>query len=294
MSESRFEGVFALLLTPFLDNDEIDWNIYDRYVDWQLSHHPHGLFAVCGSGEMGALTLRERLDLAKRAVDRAGRVPVLATANMEADTEDHRQELLRMAETGVSGVILIVPDGMGRDQRRLADYFAQMAAISPVPVFLYECPIAAPRHIDPAIYGDLVRRNGICGIKDTTCTLEGITAKIKGAPDSIVYQANTPFMLEAIRQGAGGVMPITSTAAAQLVLELWELGLRGDPSADAVLEKLVSLDALLGKGFPTTAKLLVSLQGIPMNVRSRKGREMDSSAAQALRIWYNAAFAGRK
>ncbi len=284
----EFQGVFALLLTPFLPNRDIDWPAYDRYVDWQLSQRPHGLFAVCGSSEMGKLTLAERLRLAEQAVRRAaGQVPVFATANAERDPADHEQELLRIAQTGVSGIVLIPPNGMGEDQRKLGEYFARMAELSPVPVFLYECPMVKPHLIDSRIYSELANRHGIRGIKDTTCTLEGIEAKIKGAPDSIVYQANTPLMLEAIHRGAGGVMAITTTAAVSLVLELWERGVRRDPAADAALERLAALDTVLGGGFPATAKYLATLQGIPMNLHTRTGKTMGRESAQAIAMWRN-------
>lgn len=282
MRDGKFQGVFALLLTPFLSNKEIDWPMYDRYVDWQLSQRPHGLFAVCGSSEMGKLTLEERLRLAERAVSRAGNVPVFATANVEGNAEDHEQELSRMTQTGVSGVVLIPPNGLGHDQERLGDYFARMAELSSVPVFLYECPMVKPHLIDSRIYSELANKHGIRGIKDTTCTLEGIEAKITGAPDSIVYQANTPLMLEAIHRGAGGIMAITTTAAVSLVLDLWRLGTGHDPAAQAVLEKLIELDSILGNGFPVTGKHLVSLQGIPMNPYTRTGKEITSETAQAL------------
>jgi 4-hydroxy-tetrahydrodipicolinate synthase len=285
MRNGKFQGVFALLLTPFLSNQDIDWPMYDRYVDWQLSQQPHGLFAVCGSSEMGKLTLQERLKLAERAVSRAGKIPVFATANVEGNEAEHEQELLRMTQTGVSGVVLIPPNGMGQDQNRLGDYFARMAELSSVPVFLYECPMVKPHLIDSRIYSDLANNHGIRGIKDTTCTLEGIEAKIKGAPDSIVYQANTPLMLEAIHRGAGGIMAITTTAAVNMVLELWKLGIGQDPAAHAVLEKLIELDAILGNGFPVTGKHLMSLQGIPMNLYTRTGKEIDQRTASALETW---------
>ncbi|MFB9275454.1 dihydrodipicolinate synthase family protein [Cohnella cellulosilytica] len=283
--DESFRGVFALLLTPFLANREIDWPMYDRYVDWQLARQPHGLFAVCGSSEMGKLTMEERLKLAARAVSRAGNVPVLATANVEGDPSEHEQELLRMAQTGVSGVVLIPPNGLGRDQERLGDYFARMAELSPVPVFLYECPMVKPHLIDSRVYGELAVKHGIRGIKDTTCTLEGIEAKIKAAPGSIVYQANTPLMLEAIHRGAGGIMAITTTAAADLALELWRLGTARDPAASAVLERLIALDAILGSGFPATGKQLAAMQGIPLNPYTRSDKEATPETRQALEAW---------
>ena len=60
------------------------------------------------------------------------------------------------------------------------------------------------------VYGELVKSYGVSAIKDTTSTLQGITDKLNAAPDSIVIQANTAFLLEAIQRGAKGIMAITS------------------------------------------------------------------------------------
>lgn len=288
--KEQFGGIYALLLTPFMNNKEIDWKVYEQYIDWQLSHQPHGLFAVCGSSEMEQLTQDERCELARIAVRRAGKIPVLATGNVSVIIERHEEELLRMAETGVTGIVLIPPGSMGEDQNQLEQYFGKLADISPVPLFLYECPLASPRHIDPQVYKRLVEQHGIVGIKDTTCTNEGILAKITGAPEGLVYQANTSFMADAIRQGAAGVMATTTSAAVDVVLRLWE-SVRSDEreQADAAHELLVFLDGVLGKGYPVTAKHLVSLRGVPMLSQVRKGKSMNASAAKGVEVWQRAA-----
>lgn len=288
--KKQFSGVYALLLTPFMRNKEIDWEIYEQYVDWQLSNQPQGLFAVCGSSEMEQLTPDERYELARRAVRRANKIPVLATGNVSAIIEEHEVEILRMAETGVAGIVLIPPGNLGEDQTKLEEYFAKLADISPVPLFLYECPLAAPRHIDSQVYKRLVELHGIVGIKDTTCTNEGINAKITGAPGGLVFQANTPYMADALLHGAAGVMSTTTSAAVDIVLELWE-SVRSDDAVKTadVHELLVFLDGVLGKGYPVTAKHLVSLRGVPMLTESRKGKSMNASAAKGIEIWLKAA-----
>ncbi|WP_171650078.1 dihydrodipicolinate synthase family protein [Paenibacillus foliorum] len=282
-----FSGVFSLLLTPFLQDGSIDWNCYDKYVDWQLSMQPNGLFAVCGSSEMGLLTLDERLSLAEIAVKRAGNMPVVATVNVSPDTGSHAEELLRMEDTGVSGVVFIPPKGMGENQERLGAYFADLADRSSVPVVLYECPLNKPHLIDPHVYSSLVVNHGIVGIKDTTCTIEGIEAKIKGAPDSIVYQANTQHMLDAIHLGAGGIMAITATAAADVVIQLWREALSQSDEAVKTHEKLVALDSALGLCYTATAKYLAALRGIPMSNVTRSNKSLSEEAAAAIREWHS-------
>jgi 4-hydroxy-tetrahydrodipicolinate synthase len=284
----KFEGVFSLLLTPFHADGTIDWENYEHYVDWQLSHEPHGLFAVCGSSEMKWLTLEERLELARSAVVRAGRTPVVATANLETDLAAHVDEITRMADTGVAGVVLVPPDGLGDEPAHFADYMANLAEHAPCPVILYEWPLRKPYLIPADLYGSLVREQGVIGIKDTTCTVEGIQAKIAAAPESIVYQANTPYLMEAIEMGARGCMAINSAAAGDLVVRFWQAATTGDPEAKRSHQQLVFLDSVLRFGYPATAKQLAILRGVPMEIHCRWPVNLPDEAVKALTVWWEA------
>jgi len=283
-----FRGVYSLLLTPFRDSGAIDWNAYERYVEWQCASSPQGLFAVCGSSEMKWLTLEERLALARSAVTLAGPLPVVATANAGPDSDRHEEELLRIVDTGVAAVVLVPPDGLGREPNRLKDYFLRLADASPVPVILYEWPQVHPYEIAPALYRELAATGRVVGIKDTTCTPEGISAKIEAAPDTIVYQANTPFLFDAIRAGAQGIMATISTAASRTVVGFWEAIVNGETRAEEEHRKLVFLDAALRFGYPATAKYLVQLQGIPFPTHCRAGQGMSVEAKKAVDVWMRA------
>ncbi len=282
----KFEGVFSLLLTPFQETGEIDWPAYDAYVDWQVSHEPHGLFAVCGSGEMLYLTLAERLALAKRAVARAGDLPVVATANLEADRRTHDDEIIQMAETGVAGIVLIPPQGLEGAARH--DYLAGLATGAPCPVLLYEWPHVNPCEIPAASYQRLVREQGVYGIKDTTCTVAGIQAKLRAAPESVVYQANTPFLLQALEMGARGILATISAAAADRVLALWHAVQRDERGAVAIHEQLVFLDTVQRLGYPASAKYLASLRDVPLTTHCRAGSQLRPEGAKAMATWWQA------
>lgn len=283
-SNQKFEGMFALLLTPFHEDGSIDWPAYERYVEWQLSFEPHGLFAVCGSSEMKWLSQTERLELMKRTVKLAGNTPVVATGNLEAPAMQE-EELKQAMGTGITGVVLVPPPGMGEDQRKLAEHFGRLAEIADRPVILYEWPLVEPYEIDPGVYARLTERGNVIGIKDTTCTLEGITAKIQAAPDSIVYQANTPFMLEAIRRGAKGMMAVVSAAGGRVVADFWREATQGSSRAEQIHRELVYLDALLRFGYPSSAKMLAALQGVPMGLSARSGGFIAPETKKALEVW---------
>lgn len=285
----RLAGVVSLLLTPFQTDGAIDWHAYDHYVDWQAAYEPSGLFAVCGSSEMKWLTLDERLELAARAVQRANGLPVVATANLGEDIAQHRDELARMAATGIAAAVLIPPLAVSGDPVRYREYLFALSDSAPCPLIMYEWPLVPNHTLDAELFGDLAAHGAIVGAKDTTCTLEGIAAKQRVAGASVVYQANTTLLPDALDLGVQGIMAITSTARADLVLRFRQSYHKHPAEARAIHRELVTLDALLEMAYPATAKYLVSLQGVAMPTTTRWPANLRPHQARALEIWQRGA-----
>ncbi|MFA9458405.1 dihydrodipicolinate synthase family protein [Halalkalibacter sp. AB-rgal2] len=282
---TRFRGVFSLLLTPFKEDQSIDWDAYKRYVDWQLSFKPNGLFAVCGTSEMKWLSLDERLKLATIAVECAGSTPVVATANLEDGLEAQKEEMEQMMETGVAGLVLVPPIGMGEDQSRLKSHFAQLLEGVTNPVLLYEWPESKPKYVSPKVYKELVEEYGLMGIKDTTCTMKDIMEKIKGAKQSIIYQANTPFMYEAFKHGAQGMMAITTSAYTDVAVAFWNAAEQGmEEEAIKWYQALVMIDTFMGKAYPVTAKYMVQLRTEIMSTECRWPISLNEETKQAIQV----------
>lgn len=278
-------GVFALLLTPFGSGGSIDWAVYDRYVAWQAEQRPAGLFAVCGSSEMKWLTLPERLELARRTVAHAAGLPVLATANLEPDLALHDDEIARMRDTGVAGVVLVPPSGMARGRARFRDYLVARTEGATGPVILYEWPQVEDYLVPAELFGALVAEGRLQGLKDTTCTRDGIVAKQRVAGGATVFQANVAYLLDALEAGVGGVMAVDSAARCDLVVALWERFHAGDPAARSLHRELVFLDALLRQGYPATAKYLLTLQGLDFPQATRWPVQVPDEVFKALDVW---------
>ena len=277
------EGVISLLLTPFHPDRSIDWATYDTYVDWQLAQGPAGLFAVCGSSEMKWLDLEERLELARRAVARAGDVPVFATANLGPDPAEHAHEIALMAASGVTAVVLIPQPALAGDVARYADYLLRLVEGAPVPVLLYEWPQVDDYLLDIAVVSAVA--HAVSGIKDTTCTLEGIGGKLRVATDTVIYQANLPFLVDSLRMGARGVMAVVSTACADQLVRLWDSFRSGSGDLHRQHRELVMLDGLLRQAYPISAKYVVAQRGIPMGLTTRWPGPLAAETARALDVW---------
>jgi 4-hydroxy-tetrahydrodipicolinate synthase len=284
---ARFEGNFSLLVTPFDAEGRIDAVGYGRLVDYHLAAQPQGIFAVCGTSEMAALTPDERFWLAGEAVRCVGgAVPVVATANVCSDPRDQLDEVARMSSSGVDGVVLVPPRQHDGSPDALFEYFSSLARRSAVPVLLYEWPACRPAHVPADVFGRLVREVGVRAVKDTTCTRSGIAAKVAAAPEATVFQANNPLLVEGFRQGARGTMTITSAARPDLLSALWRAHVGGRLQEVAALAReIVFLDGVLGPAHPAGAKWLLQRAGVLTWIGTRGGSVPSEAAIAALQAW---------
>ena len=256
-------GIFSLMLTPYNEDKTIDWATYEEYCDWQVEQGVEHLFAVCGSSEMANLTLEERLQLATLTAKHKGDTTIVATANMEPSWFAQVEEVKRMSQTGVDGIVFTTKGMGGHDEDRLVSYIGELKQYTDLPVFMYEFPGLSPHLISGNAYGRLVRECGIMGIKDTTCTMEGINAKIEQKGDSCIIQANMPYLFEAYKAGARGVMATPTACGGAFFQRFHEAFMSGDMAlAEQRFNEITLLDNAIDSGFNNSAKYLVQLQGV--------------------------------
>ena len=62
-------GVWPVMITPFTEDNKIDYVAVQGIIDWYAAHGVTGIFAVCQSSEMFFLSKEERLELAKYVIE---------------------------------------------------------------------------------------------------------------------------------------------------------------------------------------------------------------------------------
>jgi len=285
----NYTGIYSLMLTPYKDDLSVDYDAYEEYADWQVEQGVEHLFAVCGSSEMANLTLEERIKLAELTVKHKGNTTVVATANMEPSWFSQVEEVKKITATGVDGIVFTTK-GFGNDPERLVNYVGELKAFTDLPVFMYEFPGLQPHLISGECYGRLVKECGVYGIKDTTCLVEGgIKEKIDNKGDSCIIQANMPFLFEAYKLGARGVMATPTACGGAFFQRFHEAFVSGDMElAEKRYNEIILLDNAIDSGFNCSAKYLVNLQGVKgMKAINRGGQKLSSARLQSLRAFHN-------
>ena len=83
MSKNFNNGVWPVMLTPFTDDNRVDYDSLEKLINWYIENGVAGLFADCQSSEMFFLSLEERVELARFIKEKAaGRVPVVASGHI--------------------------------------------------------------------------------------------------------------------------------------------------------------------------------------------------------------------
>ena len=97
-------GVWPVMLTPYTEDNKIDYPALEKLTEWYFENDCDGLFAVCQSSEMFQLTLEERCKIAAAVKKYANGKPVIASGHISDSMEDQEEELKRMADTGIDAL----------------------------------------------------------------------------------------------------------------------------------------------------------------------------------------------
>mgnify|MGYP001201215825 CR=1 FL=1 len=284
--------VWPTMITPFTDDNRIDYKALEALIEWYIDHRVDGLFAVCGSSEMFHLSLEERVAVARFIKEKAnGRVPVIASGHVSDPMDDQIEELKRMADTGIDVLVLISNRLARREEsddiwKKNAEYI--LKAIPHMPFGIYECPYPYKRLISPDLLKWCVETGRFFLMKDTSCDLELLSAKCKAVDGSgfKIYNANTATLAGSMEFGVAGYMGVMGNFHPDLYASL--LSSAGSPDMKfKKLESFLSLASLIEtQCYPISAKYYLQLEGLDISLNSRAQRLADFTPQMKLQVEY--------
>jgi 4-hydroxy-tetrahydrodipicolinate synthase len=229
MSRLTFEGTYTALVTPFKDDQSIDWDAFDRLVEGQIAGGVQGIVPCGTTGESPALDYEEQLELVKRCVKLAkGKVTVLAGTGTNA-TKSTIAASQAAERAGADGVMIVVPYYNKPTQDGLLAHFTAAAAAVSVPVVVYNIP--GRTGIDLA--ADTLAR--ICEKSSNVVATKEATGNVLRAqeiarllgPRCTILSGDDTLTLPMIAVGAKGVISVTSNLYPAEVSKTTRLALDG-------------------------------------------------------------------
>jgi len=272
------QGFIPVMLTPFLENGEVDFNGLKLLTEFYLDAGAAGLFANCLSSEMFELSEQERLDVTKIVVDQvAGRVPVVATGTFGGPVSEQAIFLKRIYSTGVQAVILIsglLAEGHDSDEVFLANAKELISLTENIPLGFYECPVPYKRLINSDILAELLKSNRVVYHKDTCLDSVEVAKRLEVAEEYNfgLYDAYMVNAVSSLLAGAAGLSCIQGNIYPELVVWICNNYNNAERQDEIKRVQQFFIDTMdvVHAAYPINAKYGLAKRGFPISMFTRR------------------------
>ena len=262
-TKSVFKGAATALVTPLNENG-IDYENFERLLNWQVDEGINAL-VICGtSGEGSTLSDEEHRAALKFAYDVVGgRVPMIAGTGSN-DTA-YAIELTKFAcEVGYDAMLVVTPYYNKATQNGLVKMFETIADASTKPIILYNVPSRTGVNIEPETYARLAEHPMITGIKEANGNIAKIVETKALVGDKLdIWSGNDDQIVPILAAGGSGVISVLSNVLPKKTVELCNKFFAGDVkgSMDMQCEMFDLIKALFCEVNPIPAKAAVAALG---------------------------------
>ena len=279
---NAFKGTGVALITPFNEDQSIDFEGLKRLVDHVVTGGVDYLVVLGTTGESATLTSSERKQVLKACLEyNAGRVPVMlgiggnntrAVVNEINDTDFY----------GVAALLSVSPYYVKPSQEGIIAHYRAIADASPAPVVLYNIPGRTMSNMAAATTLALSHHPNIVGMKEASGNLEQCMQIAAAMPKDFLLLSGDDLMTKALMGiGGSGVISVMANAFPGLFKVLTH----GDHEESLVATfSLLKMNGLMYlEGNPVGIKNLLFHQGIIKSDQVRLPM-MKASAGLSTRI----------
>lgn len=217
MKEVIFTGIATALYTP-ITNGEIDYEEFERLIEFQLRSDIAALVFLGTTGEAATISDEERKSIIGFAVKKVkGRVPVIIGCGSNS-TKRAAELTLQAKSLGADCSLSVTPYYNKCSQDGLIAHYFEIEKQSAFPQIVYNVPSRTGVDVSPETYGRLSELYSVVGIKEANQSPEKLVGTFSALNDNIpVYsgadEANRTFY----SIGARGAISVLSNIIPSII-----------------------------------------------------------------------------
>ncbi len=223
-------GVFPAVTTQFQIDESLDLEATAAHVRRLLDAGVHGLVMLGTVGENTALDPEEKRAVLKTAIETAeGAVPVLSGV-AETSTRAACRYAADAAELGADGLMVLPAMVYKSDVRESVAHFRAVAGASPLPIMIYNNPVAYGVDTPPEAFAQLADEPTIVAIKESSDDPRRLTDLVNevGAERYVLFCGVDDLIVESTLLGTTGWVAGLVNAFPEESVRLWELARDGE------------------------------------------------------------------
>ncbi len=258
-------GSVPPLITPF-KNGKVDFDTYGKLIEFQIKNGTHGILVNGTTSEPSTLTIAERNDLVKFAVDAVKkRVPVVAQTGSQSHADS--VELTEFAnKAGADALLILTPYFIRPPQRGVVEYFVDLGKRTNLPMMMYHIPGRSAFKVEMATLQAIMEKTPhFVGIKHAFDDHNFVSEMIQTlGPEFRIFVGLEEFTFSMMAMGSLGTMNAAANVMPAKVAQMCNEVLAGNMAAARKLhyEMFEVMKAIFYDTNPIPMKYMMKRLGI--------------------------------
>jgi len=217
MKKGKFYGIITPLITPFNDNEKIDFESYKFLLNF-LKDKVDGIFVNATTGEFTSLSLDEKIEILKFVKDIVGN-NVKLFSNITSTCFKDVEKLIEVSNNlKYDAVVAIPPYFLIPNNLGMKNYFQSIIKITEIPLLIYNIPACTGYSLSVEIIKEIALSNEkLIGVKATIDSLNYIkdliiSIKSKREEFSVLTGVESYLTPTLISGGDGGIVALSNFA----------------------------------------------------------------------------------
>ncbi|MBE2895881.1 4-hydroxy-tetrahydrodipicolinate synthase [Pasteurellaceae bacterium HPA106] len=278
-----FSGSIVALVTPMTEAGDVNYEELEALVNFHIDAGTSAIVSVGTTGESATLSIEENVKAILKTVEFAkGRIPIIAGTGANATSEAITMTKL-LHGSGVAACLSVVPYYNKPTQEGMYQHYKAIAESTDIPQILYNVPSRTGSDIKPETVARLAKVKNIIGIKEATGEVERVKLiKQLAGDDFLIFSGDDATALDAMRDGAEGVISVTSNVAPADMAKMCAHALAGEfEQAEEINQLLLPLHKnLFVESNPIPVKWACHRLGLISNLHIRLPLTVLSEQAQ--------------
>lgn len=236
------EGIVVPLVTPLSNEGQIDIKGLSNLIEHVVKGGVHGIFILGTTGEAQSLSMQQRVEMIKESSRiLKNRLPLLVGIS-DTSLADSAALAREAHETGACAVVATPPYYFSTGQPELVEYFENLLAQLPLPLFLYNMPVHTKVSFDAETIKQIARDSKVIGFKDSSANgtyLQTVMHAMRDKPDFMIFVGPEEMTAEMVLMGADGGVNGGANLFPELYVELYNAVKARDIEKVRVLQQKV-------------------------------------------------------
>jgi len=269
MTGIDLHGMGVALITPFREDDSVDYDALVRMVNHLVDNGTDYIVALGTTAETPALSDEEKKEITRIIVEQVNRrIPVVLGVGGNC-TRNVVSQMESADFKGIDAILSVVPYYNKPSQEGIYQHFKAIAKASPRPVVLYNVPGRTGINMTAETTLRLAREFGnITAIKEASGNITQMDDIIKNKPAEFqVISGDDGITFPLIALGAVGVISVIGNAFPKEFSRMVRLSLEGDyKNARIIHSRFAELfELLFVDGNPAGVKSMLNMMGFIEN-----------------------------